>query len=71
MIPADCRYVFERSVLLVVQQKHAAIRRYRQVNRTVIVVIAGSTADGMDGRIQSRFLRHIFKLAAAKVVKKR
>ncbi len=61
-------HILERAILLVVQEKHAAIESYREIGRAVIVIITGGTSDGVDCRIKPCLLRHIFELPCAQVV---
>ena len=50
------------------RKKYAVVETHGQIGCSVVVIVSGRTSDGMNGRIKSSFLRHIFKLTVAKVV---
>src|SRR5208282_723410 len=63
--------IFKGAVFLIVQQQDAIPESYGQIRSTVVVIIASGAADGVQCRIETCFLRHVFELAIAQIVVER
>ncbi len=68
MIPAESGHILEGAILLVVQQKDAAVETHGEIGCAVVVVVSSRTSNGVNGGIKPGLLRHILKLAVAQVV---
>ena len=60
--------VLKLAVLLVVQQKHTVFQADGEIDTSVVVIIPGSAADRMQGGVEARFARDIFKLFLSEVM---
>src|SRR5208283_1210185 len=60
--------IFERSVLLVVQQQYTVSKTHNQVCCAIVVIVACRAPDAAQARIEPGRLRDILKLPVAEIV---
>ncbi|HEX7139614.1 MAG TPA: hypothetical protein VF219_17305, partial [Vicinamibacterales bacterium] len=60
-------YILECPVLFVVKEKRPVPESHCQIRRPIIVIVAGRATNAAQCRIETRLLRYILELSAAKV----